>query len=374
MADEVRRIGIAGIDDEPVALRDISEQIGNVALDGRRGDAMFGVVFFLPRSPPVGFADGTLHAAGHMVGIQDDPAIDIACGASDRLDKAGFRAQETFLVGIEDRHQPAFGNIEPFAQQVDAHQHVIDPKPQVADQFDTLQCFDIAVHVAHPQAGFVEKLGQILGHALGQRRHQRAIAGSRNLFCFLDQIFDLVLDRFDLDRRIDKSGRPDHLFHEHAAGLVHLPRSGRGRDEHRLRAHRLPFGKAQRAVVDARRQAKAIFGERELAAVIALGHRADLADGDMAFIDEQHGIFGQIFEQGRRWFAGQAAGEEAAVILDTGARTRRCDHFEIEIGALFEPLRLEQFAFGIQLLQPLGHFEADRLAGLFQRRAGGHIV
>jgi hypothetical protein len=66
--------------------------------------------------------------------------------------------------------------------------------------------------------------------------------------------------------------------------------------------------------------------------------RADLRHRDMAFIDKQQRIFGQIFEQGRRRFARQAPGEEAAVILDPGAAAGGRDHFQIEIGALFQPL------------------------------------
>ena len=93
----------------------------------------------------------------------------------------------------------------------------------------------------------------------------------------------------------------------------------------RLRAHRVPFVEAQRPVVDAARQAEAIFGERDLAAVVAARHRPDLRHRLVAFVDEQQRIVGQIFEQGRRRLARQAAGEEAAVILDAGAdcRSRR---------------------------------------------------
>ena len=61
-----------------------------------------------------------------------------------------------------------------------------------------------------------------------------------------------------------------------------------------------------------RRQAEAIFGERDLAAMVAARHRADLRHRLVALVDEQQGVFGQIFEQGRRRLAGQAAGEEAA--------------------------------------------------------------
>ena len=64
-------------------------------------------------------------------------------------------------------------------------------------------------------------------------------------------------------------------------------------------------------------------------------------------------IVGQIFEQGRRRLARQAAGEEARVILDAGAGAGRGDHLQVEIGALLQPLRFQQPPFRDQFLQPL---------------------
>ncbi len=118
-----------------------------------------------------------------------------------------------------------------------------------------------------------------------------------------------------------------------------------------------------------RRQPEAIFGERDLAAVVAARHRADLRHRLVALVDEEEGVLGQIFEQGRRRLAGQAAGEEAAVILDPRAAAGGGDHLEVEIGALLEPLRLEQLALGDQLLEPLGELVADRLHRLLEGRA-----
>ena len=94
----------------------------------------------------------------------------------------------------------------------------------------------------------------------------------------------------------------------------------------------------------------------------------------MAFIDEQQCVFGQIFEQGGGRLAGQTAGEETRIILDPRATAGRRDHLEIEIGALLQPLRLEQFALGDQFLQALGKLELDRLHRLFERRSGRHIM
>src|SRR3546814_18734320 len=102
----------------------------------------------------------------------------------------------------------------------------------------------------------------------------------------------------------------DDLWVEEALRLVHSPGSRRRRYADRLRPHHVPFGKAEGAVGVAARQAEAIFGERDLAAMVALRHRADLRDRLMAFVDEEQGVVGQIFEQRRRRLAGQAAGEE----------------------------------------------------------------
>ena len=220
----------------------------------------------------------------------------------------------------------------------------------------------------------MHELGQILGHALGQRGDERTVARFRRLACFDDQILHLFLDRLDLDRRIDQPGRADHLFGEHAAGLLHLPRTRCRRDVGGLRAHRVPFVEPQRTVVDRAGQAETIFGQRQLAAVIAARHAVDLADRLVAFIDEQQRVFRQIFEQGRRWLARHAAGEEARIILDPRATSRCRNHLEIEIGALFEPLGLEQLTLRHQFLEPLRQFELDRLHRLFQRRAGRDVV
>jgi hypothetical protein len=129
---------------------------------------------------------------------------------------------------------------------------------------------------------------------------------------------------------------------------------GRRRHADRLRAHRVPFVEAQRPVVDRRRQAEAIFGERDFPSMVAARHRADLRHDLVAFVDEQHGIFGEIFEQRGGRLAGQATGQEAAVIFDPSAAAGRRDHLEVEVRPLLQPLVLEQLALRLQLLQPFG--------------------
>ncbi len=103
-------------------------------------------------------------------------------------------------------------------------------------------------------------------------------------------------------------------------------------------------------------------------------HCADLRHGLVGLVDEQQRVFGEVFEQRRRRLAGQAAGQEARVVLDPVAATGRGDHLEVEIGALLKPLVLEQLALRLQLLEPFGKLEFDGFGGLFHRRPGCDVV
>ena len=184
-----------------------------------------------------------------------------------------------------------------------------------------------------------------------------------------EHVVDLAARRADLDRRIDQAGGADDLLGEDAAGLLHLPAAGRGRDGDGLRAHRVPLLEAQRAVVHAGGQAEAVFGERRLAAEVAAIHAADLADGDVALVDEHQGVVGEVFEQRRRRLAGLAAGEIARIVLDAGAGAGGFHHLEVEQGALLQALRLEQAAALFQLGEADLQLLLDRLDGAVQRRA-----
>jgi len=152
------------------------------------------------------------------------------------------------------------------------------------------------VHVANAHAGLVHEFGEVFGHALGERRHQRAIPLGGGCLALGDAVLHLIFYGSDFHRRVDEAGGADHLFGEDTAGLFHLPAAGRGADRKGLRAHRVPFVEPERTVVDAAWQAEAVFGERQLAAVVPARHRADLRHGLVAFIDEQQRVFGQVFE------------------------------------------------------------------------------
>ena len=308
-------------------------------------DAVFFVIGDLFGAAAVGFAHRAFHRPGDAVGVHDDAAIGVTRGATDGLDQRGFRAQEPFLVGIQNCDQPAFGDVQPLAQQVDPDQHIKRPQPQIAQDFDPFHRVDIRVHVADLDALFMHVFGQILGHAFGQRGAQRAHSRSAVDFAhFVQQIIDLGADGADFDRRVQQPRGADHLFGEHAAGLFQFPFGRGGGHEHGLRAHGVPFFEFERAVVHAGRQAEAVFGQREFAAVVAFVHAADLRDRDVGFICKNDGVVGDEFKQCGGRFARCAPRQVAGIVFDAVAHARRLEHFKIEVGALFQPLRLEQFA------------------------------
>ncbi len=94
----------------------------------------------------------------------------------------------------------------------------------------------------------------------------------------------------------------------------------------------------------------------------------------MALVGEDQRIVRHVFEQSRRRLAGLAAGQIARVILDAGAGAGRFHHFQIVERALFEPLRLEQAAGGVELVEPLPQFELDAGNRLQQRRPRRHVM
>ena len=137
-----------------------------------RGDVVGGIEKRLLLAPPIGFIDRALHRIGHLVGIHDRHAVQVTRRAADRLDQRTLGAQKPFLVGIQNRDQRDFRKIQTLAQQVDADHHVEYAGTQVANDLDALNRVDVRMQVAHLDAVFGQKLGQVFRHALGQRRDQ----------------------------------------------------------------------------------------------------------------------------------------------------------------------------------------------------------
>ncbi len=310
-ADQVAILGKALAASNPgnvgadmVALVDAVEDVGDPGLDRFRGDAVLEIIGHLLFAAAGGLVHGALHRAGDLVGIEDDLAVDVSGGAANGLNQRCLGAQKTLLVGVQNGDETAFGDVETLAQKVDADQHVEGAEAQIADDLYPLQRVDVGMHVADAHALLVQVFRQILGHALGQHGDQRSVAGGGGLADLAQHVVDLGAGRADFHRRVDQAGRTDDLLGKDAAGLFHFPGGRRCRHGDGLRPHGIPFLEAQRPVVHAGRQAKAVFGQRRLAPEVAAIHAADLGNRDMAFVDEQQGVVGNVFEQGRRRLAG----------------------------------------------------------------------
>jgi hypothetical protein len=68
-------------------------------------------------------------------------------------------------------------------------------------------------------------VGQVFGHALGQRGDQHPLADGDALADFRQQVVDLGQRRAHFDLRVDQAGRAHHLLH-HAPGVLGLVVAG----------------------------------------------------------------------------------------------------------------------------------------------------
>ena len=351
-ADERAGFGPRRLHLQPVALFiDRGHDVVDLGLHGFRRDAVRRVIGFLLVAPAIGFRDRVIQRIRHFIGVEQHPPVHIPRSAADGLHQRGGGAQIAFLIGVEDRDERAFGDVEPLAQQVDANQHIKGADAQIADDFNPFQRIDVGMNVANAQTGFMHVFGQRFGHLLRQGGDEGAIARGGRRLRLGDHVVHLGFGRPDDANRVDQPGRADHLFDEHPIGPRQLPFSRRRGNEDGRGAHRLPFLKLQRTVIGAGRQPKAIFRQSGFPVPVAFEHPADLRDHHMAFIHDQKRIVGQIFKQGRRRHAGRTAGEVARVVFDPVADARRLEHLKIESRPFAQPLRFKQFALGVQLLK-----------------------
>ena len=117
----------------------------------------------------------------------------------------------------------------------------------------------------------------------------------------------------------------------------------------------------QRAVVERRGQPEAVFDEGELARPVAVVHPADLGQRRVRLVDYDQKIGGEVIDQAGRALAFGAPGEMARIVLDARTGPDFEQHFYVEVGARFQPLRFEQFPRGLELEQPRGELRPDQL-------------
>ena len=125
---------------------------------------------------------------------------------------------------------------------------------------------------------------------------------------------------------------------------------------------------AQRPVVQRRRQPEAEVDERLLARAVALVHPADLRDGLVRLVDEDEEVVAEVVEQRERMRSRRAALEDARVVLDPRAEAELLHHLDVVLGALAQPVRLEQLVLARQLLHALLELVPDLVDRALDRR------
>ena len=85
-------------------------------------------------------------------------------------------AEETFFVGIENSYQRHFRQIQTFTKEVYTNQNIINTFPQVIHYLYTFQSIDIAMDVVASYIVTHQEVRQLFCHALGECRHQHALA------------------------------------------------------------------------------------------------------------------------------------------------------------------------------------------------------
>ena len=102
--------------DGVVALDCRTDDTTNVFFDRLRRDAMFFIERHLDRPTAFRLIDRPLHRIRDFVGKQDDMTFRVSRCPTNRLNQRTIRAKEPFLIGIKNRNERDFRNIESFSE------------------------------------------------------------------------------------------------------------------------------------------------------------------------------------------------------------------------------------------------------------------
>ena len=204
------------------------------------------------------------------------------------------------------------------------------------------------MHVVDLNASVEQVIGQILGHALGERGHQHALLAGHALANLVLKIVNLASDRPHVNLWIEQAGRTNDLLNVVLANpQLIVARRGRNVDE--LGNPRLKLIETKWAVIECRRQTKTMLHQRHLTRAVTFVHAADLRYRHMALIDDAEHVLRKVIDQGKRRLARFSTVQMTRVVLDTVTKTHGLEHLEIIIGALLQTLCLEQLISRLEL-------------------------
>ncbi len=334
--------------------------------------AVLHVVSHLLFAPAVALLYGEAHRVGARVAVEDDVALGVACGASRNLGYGAHVAEETLLVGVEYGHQGHFGQVEPLAQQVHAHQHVEHSAAEVFENLNAFERVHVGVDVAVADAHAVEVFRQLLGHAFGYGGHQHLVVAFHAAVDFLDQVVYLIEGHAHFERRIDQPRGTYQLLHDHALAFHQLVVRGRGAHVDRGSLQLFELLEPQRAVVLGRGEAESVLHEVLLACAVAAEHGVHLRQGHVALVHHEQVVLGEVIQQTEGPRALGASVEVARVVLDAGTVSELLYHFEVVLHALLEALGLHRAPLFLEVRDLSPEVEAYLVHGVVYAFARGH--
>ena len=294
----------------------------------------------------------------------------MAGGTTGNLRDGAHVAQETLLVGIEDRHQSHLRQVKTLTQEVYTNQHIEHAGTQILQNLHTLQRIDIGVDVAVADAHAVKIFRELLGHALRDGRHEHLLIALGTAVDLGNQVVDLTLRGAHLQRRIDQTRRADKLLDNNAFTLSQLPVGRRGTDIDRVALQHLKLREGEGSVIFGGGEAEAVLHQILLAGAVATKHGMHLGQCHMALIHHQEVILGEVVQQTEGARTGGTAVEVARIVLNARAVAQLLDHLQVVLHALLDALSLHRASLPFEVGNLLAQVEVDLLHGLVDALLG----
>ena len=152
--------------------------------------------------------------------------------------------------------------------------------------------------------------------------------------------------------------------------MLELVGAGRCGDVDRLPGALLELGEVEGPVVERRGQPEAVLDEHLLAGPVAAVHGANLGQGHVGLVDEEHVVLGEVVHQRVGGAAGLSLGQVARVVLDAGAVARLAQHLHVVAGPRLDALGLQQPALGPHVGQVPIELGLDVLDGKLELLVG----
>ena len=199
-------------------------------LNGLRNDAMLLIIRLLKAAAAVGFRNRPIHAFCHDIGIHNDAPLGISCRTPNGLNQRGFGTQEALLICIQNGNQTDLGDIQTLTQKVDADQHIKDIHTQITNDFQTLQCINIRMEIAHAHPCFTQVIRQAFCHFFRQGCHKNLIACLCGFSDLGKQIINLPMNGTNGNFGVQQACRTNNLLCRLLRMLLFINRGGCGNE------------------------------------------------------------------------------------------------------------------------------------------------